>query len=117
MGAKADFCIKSAAARSRLVGCSWIKQVETRRDLELRVVVGEGVRMEVVSPHELLQILQMPHAGQVATKYLGAGAVRVREVVAMLSLHCRVRKTRADPEVGQCTCIASTPDISRMAGK
>jgi hypothetical protein len=75
VAAMADFGIESAAARSRLVGCGGIKQIETCSDLELGVVVGERVKVEVVGSHELLQIVQLPHTFQVAAENLGAGAV------------------------------------------
>jgi len=70
-----DLCVKSAAASSRLVSCGGVEQVKTRRDLELGVVVGEGIAAVVVGAHQLLHLLQLAHAGQVAAEDFCAGAV------------------------------------------
>jgi hypothetical protein len=48
--------------------------------------VREGIVMEVVCAHEKLQLLQLPHARQVAAEYLRARAIGVREVIAVLFL-------------------------------
>ena len=81
-----DLGVERATARGRLVGCRGVKQVEARRNLELCIVVGEGVGVEVVGAHELLKVLHVVHAAQVAPKYLSAGAFGVREIVAVLTL-------------------------------
>jgi hypothetical protein len=58
-----DLGVEGAAAGGRLVGGGGVEQVKARRDLELGVVVGERVSGVVVGAHDLLQLLQLAHAG------------------------------------------------------
>ncbi len=54
--------IESATTSGRLVGGCRVEEIKTGCDLKLGVVVGKGIVVEVVSAHELLQLLQLPHA-------------------------------------------------------
>ncbi len=116
---RVDLGVKSAAAGSRLVGGGGVEQVEACSDLELGVVVGERVPVEVIGAHELLQLLQLPHVRQVTAKDLGARALGVREIVAVQALQrvgqgaCEGRGQAAEA----ITSMSSTPDMLRMVGK